>query len=186
MSDLIRSIIAQLDKTARLTLMIAMALIVSFPNAGIAQSTAMRMQNVVRKFVQQTGNDVVGHGSWIRGGQYRDVLTIDNIAKASDHDIRLVIPQNLGPEEAASRWRSSRQQLTRLINEEFGQNAKLVLEKTNLYPPNQLMAAVEDAEDATRLFVRNNQVPNLGYAQKVTSDIPAKFSEGLYGNGVQA
>lgn len=172
--------------TARLLLILAFVSIALLPNTSGAQSTAARMQNVVRKFVQQTGNDVVGLGSWIRGGQYRDVLTINNVAQASDHDLRLLIPQNLGPEEAASRWRTGRQQLIRLVNEEFGQDAKLVLQKTNLYPPSQLVAAVEDADDATRLFVRQNQVPNLGYSKQVTSDIPAKFTEGLYGDGAKA
>ncbi|MBS0202029.1 MAG: hypothetical protein JSS49_03955 [Planctomycetes bacterium] len=151
-----------------------------------SQSTAARMQNVVRRFVQQTGTDVVGLGSWIRGGQYRDVLSVENAAKASDHDLRIVLPQNVTADEAAAQWSKSRQQLIRLINEEFKGDAKVVLGKTNLYPPSQLLSAVEDAEDATRLFVRHNQVPNLGYSKQVTADIPPKFTEGLYGDGAKA
>jgi hypothetical protein len=72
------------------------------------------------------------------------------------------------------------------VNAEFGSDARLVLEKTNLYAPNQLMTAVQDTEDATRLFVRHNQVPNLGYQGDVTVDTPKKFTEGLYGDGAAA
>lgn len=186
MSHAINLMAARIGRSFGLTLFVMTVLSVAVHGTCEAQSTAVRMQNVVRKFVQQTGNDVVGLGSWIRGGQYRDVLTSGNAAKASDHDLRLLVPSNVGPEEAAMRWKNSRQQFIRLINEEFGQNAPAVLEKTNLYPPNQLMMAVEDAEDATRLFVRNNQVPNLGYSKVVDSSIPQKFTEGLYGNGAQA
>jgi hypothetical protein len=172
--------------TARLLLILAFVSIALLPNRSIAQSTAARMQNVVRKFVQQAGFDIVGVGSWIRGGEYRDVLKINKLAEASDHDLRLLIPQSHGAEEAASRWRSGRQQLIRLVNEEFGKDAPLVLQKTNLYPPSQLISAIEDADDVTRLFVRHNQVPNLGYSQQVTSKIPQKFTEGLYGDGAKA
>jgi hypothetical protein len=186
MSYVLKSIVARRGRSYGLTLLVLAAFSVFAHGTCEAQSTASRMLNVVRKFVQQTGNDVVGLGSWIRGGQYRDVLTVGDAVAASDHDLRLLVPPGVGPEEAALRWRNSRQQFIRLINEEFGQNAGKVLEKTNLYPPNQLLAAVEDAEDATRLFVRNNQVPNLGYSKAIDSNIPQKFTEGLYGNGAQA
>lgn len=94
------------------------------------------MQNVVRKFIQQTGNDVVEPGSWIRGGQYRDVLTAGNAVTASDHDLSLLVPPGVGPEEASLRWKNSRQQFIRLINEEFGQetpaeSSEVVMEPTS-------------------------------------------------------
>ncbi len=186
MFSVLNLMVARSGRSYGMTLLVLAALSVSVQETCEAQSTAVRMQNVVRKFVQQTGNDVVGLGSWIRGGQYRDVLTVGNAVTASDHDLRLLVPPGVGPEEAALRWKNSRQQFIRLINEEFGQNAPAVLKKTNLYPPNQLLMAVEDADDATRLFVRNNQVPNLGYAKAIDSSIPPKFTEGLYGDGAQA
>lgn len=153
---------------------------------GQGTSTASRMQNVVRKFVQQTGMDLVGLGSWIGTGNYRDVLTSNSPLTASDHDLRLVLPQNVGADEAAAKWKSARQQLIRFVNEEFKGDAGKVLEKTNLYAPNQVMAAVEDAEDATRVFVKYGDVPNLGYHGKVDTTSASKYAEGLYGDGAKA
>lgn len=173
---------------ARVFLTLACALTVLLPGTCIAESTATRMQKVVEKFVKQTGNEVVGLGSWIRGGQYRDVLTYGDIAKASDHDLRLVLQscpiENV--ELAAAKWAEGRKEFIRLVNKEFGSDAQRVLEKTNLYAPSQLMVAVQDTEDATRLFVQRKQVPNLGYHSEVTKKTPAKFTEGLYGDGAAA
>jgi hypothetical protein len=171
---------------ARVFLTLACALTVLLPGTCIAESTATRMQKVVEKFVKQTGNEVVGLGSWIRGGQYRDVLTFGDVAKASDHDLRLVLRNCSSENTAAVKWLEGRKEFIRLVNAEFGSDARLVLEKTNLYAPSQLMTAVQDTEDATRLFVRHNQVPNLGYQGAVTVDTPKKFTEGLFGDGAAA
>lgn len=90
MSHVIHLIAARIGRSCGLTLVALTVLNVTVQGTCGAQSTAVRMQNVVRKFVQQTGNDVVEPGSWIRGGRYRDVLTVGNAVVASDHDLRLL------------------------------------------------------------------------------------------------
>lgn len=153
---------------------------------GQLPSTAIRMQKVIRQFVKDTGIELVGVGSWITGGNYRDILETKNMITASDHDLRLILNGDFKTEEAIAKWKSARQQLIMHINKEFRSESSLVLAKTNLYAPNQAMTAVEDAEDAKALFVKYNEVPNLGYHGPVTAEAAKKQAEGLYGRGAKA
>lgn len=142
-----------------------------------SSSTAVRMQNVVMRFTQTTGNDMIGLGSWISGKKYSDVL----MGGTSDHDLRLLSNAQT-PAEAQRDWLRARQTLTDLIKKEFGQDADKVLRSVNLYPPNQLMTGVEDAGEALARFQKLGAVPNMGYSGDVAA-APAKFAEGLYGPG---
>lgn len=182
--------IARRVATQSFVVLLVVSCLVSRELAAQPASTASRMQNVVRKFVLETKMDVVGLGSWIGSGNYRDVLTSNLPAKASDHDLRLVIRPPLGKEigmdEAAAKWKSARKDLVRLIREEFKEDANMVLAKTNLYAPNQVMAAVEDAQDAGQVFIKYRQVPNLGYLGDINSKTVTKHAEGLFGEGAQA
>ena len=142
-----------------------------------AQSPHLRVQSVVRQFVETTGYEVIGLGSWIEGSSYN--------ALTSDHDLRLVLPKGAGA--ADRKWLEARQKLTELIKAEFGDDAASVLSRTNLYPPSQLMGAVDDIDDAARVFTKNGAVPNLGHSGPITRNTPIKeLSEGLYGEGSQA
>ncbi len=155
--------------------------------AGDAQSSAaraarataasagvnVRMQNVVRQFVAQSGQQVIGLGSWISGRNY---------TATSDHDMRLVVSGG-DPATALRQWQEARTRLRDLVRAEFGRDADRVLRTTNLYPPSQLMSGVENAADAVQRFRGLGQVPNLS-ATGVPRDA-ARFSEGLYGGGAR-
>lgn len=148
-----------------------------FAAQGFAQDTSMalRMQGVVKRFVQETGMQVIGLGSWISGKGY--------VTGVSDHDLRLLMPPGTNPETAQKMWASAQQHLRELIKQEFGGQAGKVLSRTNLYPPTQLMRGVLNPEDAMERFIRYKRVPNLGYTGPVTASTPARFAEGMYGVG---
>ncbi len=148
--------------------------------AGTAwgQADNLRIQHVVKNFVAETGHVIAGSGSWISGVGYA--------AGKSDHDLRLLMPQGTSSAQARGAWREARDGLVRAIRREFGDRADEILRKTNLYPPSQLMTAVEDAADASRVFVRAQQVPGLGHSGSVTPKTEFRFVEGLYGDGSQA
>ncbi|MCX7599780.1 MAG: hypothetical protein N2512_13065 [Armatimonadetes bacterium] len=144
---------------------------------GQDASLALRMQGVVKKFVQDTGMQIIGLGSWISGKGY--------VTGVSDHDLRLLMPPGTSPEAAQKTWAAAQQQLRELIKREFGGEAPKVLSRTNLYPPTQLMRGVLNPEDAMERFIKYRRVPNLGYTGAVTSSTPARFAEGMYGVGAE-
>ena len=141
-------------------------------------SIAPRMQEVVKRFVSETGYQVIGVGSWIRGTGYQP--------GRSDHDMRLLLPRGTSPQEAQRAWATAQQRLREMIKQEFGEQAQRILQRTNLYPPSQLMQGVESAEDALERFMRYQRVPNLGYTGPVGPNTPARLTEGLYGPGADA
>lgn len=141
-------------------------------------SQATRMQEVVRRFVQETGYEVIGLGSWISGKGYQPGI--------SDHDLRLLMPRGTNSLAASEAWATAQQRLTEIIREEFGQQAPGVLSRTNLYPPTQLMQGIQTTEDAIERFVQHQRVPNLGFSGQITSQIERRFVEGLYGPGADA
>ena len=136
----------------------------------------LRMQKVVRDFVAQSGYQVVGLGSWIEGKTY--------VPGTSDHDLRLILPP--GTKDPGGAWRRARETLVQLVRSEYGNEATRVLERTNLYAPSQMMSAVGNAEEALEVYVKAGQVPNLAYQGAVTTGTPAKYIEGLYGDGATA
>lgn len=140
--------------------------------------TNLRMQNVVKEFVARGGADVVGMGSWIRGN-YGELI--------SDHDMRLVMPQGTSESRAIEAWQQAKDDLARLIRSEFGDDAAQILNRTNLYPPSQLMSLVETSDEAMALFRRVQTVPSLGHSGAVTANTNlARYAEGLYGEGSKA
>ncbi len=141
-------------------------------------SIATRMQEVVRRFVLETGYQIIGVGSWIMGTGYQP--------GQSDHDMRLLLPRGTSPQEAQRAWATAQQRLREMIKQEFGEQAQRILQRTNLYPPSQLMQGVESAEDALERFMRYQRLPNLGYTGPVGPNTPARLTEGLYGPGADA
>ncbi|MGI5817307.1 MAG: hypothetical protein ACOX9R_04340 [Armatimonadota bacterium] len=138
------------------------------------QALDEQMQRVAKRFVEETGDSVMGVGSWMGSPRF-DPLN-------SDFDMRLVVGS--GNEQALrAKWEASRQTMTRLIREEFGAQAPDILSRTNLYPPQQLMRGVENTSDAVEHFQRLRSVPSLGHTGAVTPEAAAKYSEGLYGTG---
>lgn len=148
--------------------------LVAVPARG--QGLADQMHRVTMRFVEETGDSVLGVGSWIDKRRF--------VAGVSDFDMRLVVR---GTDERLLRaqWEASRQTMVRLIREEFGHQAPDILRRTNLYPPQQLMRGVVNTADALEAFQRFNTVPNLAHSGPVDSRTVARFSEGLYGTGAQ-
>lgn len=137
----------------------------------------VRMQKVLAQFVESTGNSVMGVGSWISGQGFN--------AATSDFDMRLVIGQGGTEAQQLARWQQARNQMANLIRQEFGDQAGNILNRTNLYAPNQLMKGVENAADAMERFQSLKTVPNLGHTGPVNAQTTAKYAEGLYGTGAQ-
>ena len=91
----------------------------------------VRMQKVLGKFVEATGYPVMGVGSWISGTNFSPTT--------SDFDMRLVWPGGGTEAQQLAHWQKARGQMINLIREEFGDQAGNILNRTNLYAPNQLM-----------------------------------------------
>lgn len=140
-----------------------------------AQGLHLRMQAVTARFVEQTGHQVLGVGSWIRGTGF-------NPAR-SDFDMKLVMHRGSSQVQMRTAWLESRRRMVRLIRQEFGPQANNVLLRTNLYPPGRLMTTVRNNADALGRYTELRQVPNLGHTGPVTSATPVKYTEGLYGQG---
>lgn len=165
-------------KRALILLVTLFSLSFAFISYGDEVSTAARMQEVVKRFVKETGYEVIGVGSWIKGSRYR--------LGVSDHDMRLLLPKDVSAQDAQKIWIKAQDRLREMIEKEFGSNAKKVLERTNLYPPSQLVRGLESVEDAMDLFARCKRVPNLGVSGSVSPDKLRKFAEGIYGRGAGA
>src|ERR1017187_8852991 len=129
--------------------------------------TNVRVQNVLKKLVASNNSEVVGLGSWISGKKYNDPLT----GGASDHDMRLLLPQGTAPENALEEWRATQAKLKEMVKAEFGKDADRVLSTINLYPPTQLVQGVEDGADAAERFIGLQTVPNLGYTGTVDASM---------------
>ncbi|MFA4016951.1 MAG: hypothetical protein RUDDFDWM_002063, partial [Candidatus Fervidibacterota bacterium] len=78
-------------------------------------SIAARMQEVLKRFVRETGYQVIGVGSWITGTGYQP--------GGSDHDMRLLLPRGTSPQEAQRAWATAQQRLREMIKQEFGEQA---------------------------------------------------------------
>lgn len=146
-----------------------------------ASSTAIRMHRVVETFVERTGHEILGVGSWISGKGYSDAL--NTVGRVSDHDMRLLLPRGTPPGAARDAWVAGRRELIGLIRNEFGKDAGRILAQTNLYPPTQLVQGVENATDVMDVFVENQMVPNLAHEGTITENTAGRFVEGLYGPG---
>lgn len=160
-------------------------LFVRAPECAAQLSVPQRVQKVVKEFTVQTGQEVIGLGSWTGAGTNYKL-------GVSDHDMRLVVPRKAteSAEEYSARcakeWVESRETLRTMLKREFGDQAGLVLKKTNLYAPSELVTHVRNADDAADVFQFFNSVPTLSHQGKVDRATAKQFSEGLWGEGSKA
>ncbi|MBU1749737.1 MAG: hypothetical protein KKA73_18795 [Chloroflexi bacterium] len=112
--------------------------------SAFAQAPNLRMQRVLARFVEQTGYPMMGVGSWISGKGFD--------AATSDFDMRMVWPGGGTRAQQLADWRAARTEMISLIKREFGDEAGSILQRTNLYAPNQLMRGVENSADALERF----------------------------------
>ncbi len=127
------------------------------------------MQEVIKNFVELTGDRIVGSGSWIKGSTFEPGV--------SDFDMRL-LTRSGDPAIQIQKWKESQGKLVELIQKKFGSRANAILTRTNLYPPDQMMFGVEDQSEAAARFAEWRRMPNLKKGGKFTS---ANDIEGLWG-----
>ena len=153
------------------------------------------MSEITRKLSAQ-GFKLSGSGSWIgrgfEGKSFRDPLNPQwAIKTASDFDMTLLTPAGTPPDVAAAQWRDAKKALTELVTEQFkgdpAAGAK-ILDKINMYPPDQLMVGVKSNAEALERCAKYGAVPKLNYSGPLTG--PGLDADdlvgGVYGEGAQA
>lgn len=159
-------------------LLVCACLALLAPHAPAQAPTNTRVMDVVKRTVGESGQSIIGLGSWVSGKKYGDPLK----GGASDHDMRLLLPKGTKPEDALKQWQTVRQKLVTAMKKEFGDEAGKVLATVNLYPPTQLMTDVESPADALETFRRLGVSPKLSFTGPAAA-IPPDAAEGLYGAG---
>jgi hypothetical protein len=136
------------------------------------------IENSIKKTVAETGTEVIGQGSWITKTKYKGPLS----GGTSDHDMRIILSDELDQEELIEKWTKTQESLKNNIksigkaNNLSDDQIKKLLDNTNVYPPNQLMTGIENEKDAIEAFKKYKAKPNLG----------GKNVEGLFGEGSTA
>ena len=154
--------------------MLLVALAASLTGAP-AWSQSIPTNNMVRfaslKALERLGDpsvEIITQGSWNKLQGYNDPRFPQMIGGASDHDMRVFLRGEKVPAaKALDTWKKYRQ----LVEEELGQlvtrgvlraDELLVVRRSiNIYPPEQLMASVNSAEDAMGVFQSSRTFPNL-------------------------
>ena len=116
------------------------------------------------------GQALTGLGSWVKvGAKYRDPLArtesgaYEFLHDASDHDLRLVLPEGTSEEEALKIYQEVRSQIASRVRASFGNEADRMLQSINVYLPEQLMEGVESQAEALRRLDELGVItPNLG------------------------
>jgi hypothetical protein len=122
------------------------------------------MHDATKDAVKSTGVEAIGVGSWTSQKKYKGPLT----GGSSDHDMRVVMTGQTDAGELAANWKRFQTSLKDNIRS-AGKARGLsdveinkLINSTNVYPPDQLVAGVESAADAQRLFTRTGTKPSLG------------------------
>ncbi|MBU4565529.1 MAG: hypothetical protein KMY53_10730 [Desulfarculus sp.] len=126
------------------------------------------VDRAVEAYVQRTGNQVVGMGSWIKGTTYRNPLTSPD---PSDHDMTPLF-KSKDPLVLEQQWKSMQSELRESIEKGLRQakpgitrqEVDKVMRSVNVYPPESLVADVVDEKEAMERFSRMKAKPNLGGA----------------------
>ncbi|OPY06042.1 MAG: hypothetical protein A4E67_01659 [Syntrophaceae bacterium PtaB.Bin038] len=135
------------------------------------------MNDAVKQTVRQTGTEAAGVGSWISRQKYRGPLT----GGTSDHDMRVVLTGETDEAKMVQKWKDFQGSLKSNIRAagtarglSQAEIDKLV-GSTNVYPPSQVMAGVENADEAVAKFKSLKAAPSLGNEP----------IEGLWGKGAK-
>ncbi|MEI6667688.1 MAG: hypothetical protein WCP29_05990 [Acidobacteriota bacterium] len=148
------------------------------PRLAAPDRQALDLMNAaVERTVQETGVEVIEVGSWVRGTGYKGPLN----GGSSDHDMRIVMTGEAEGAALSQKWKNFQAKLKENIVT-WGEAKRLradqiqaLINKTNVYPPIQLMQTVENITDAKRVFAKAGATPNLGNAPV----------EGIWGKGSQ-
>jgi len=157
--------------------------------------SADMVEGIIEEFISTSGTtdmEIIGQGSFIKKSGFRDPL----LGGSSDFDMRIRLKNpNVSSEEAARRWVEVQNRIRQIVRKKFGNMtflvngkpvnaAEAILQKINVYPPQQLMKGITSKSQAYALFKGKGVVPNLGYeAGNVTDDILEEAAEGIWGSG---
>ncbi|MEW5820107.1 MAG: hypothetical protein AB1782_07930 [Cyanobacteriota bacterium] len=131
--------------------------------------TNEQIQSFIKDYLRSQGKSkypvkVVGLGSWITNSNYRDPLNLDAGKLPSDHDLRLIIPDDMPQDQAIKKWKEFQNFLRKKIASNYsGDQMKTVLNSVTVYPPNQLIENISNNAEAVDHF--NNVLkgkPNIG------------------------
>ena len=162
---------------------IVLALLLSLSPGALAAPAAKDkvaldvMNDAVKQTVKKTGTEAAGVGSWISRQKYQGPLT----GGTSDHDMRVVLTGETDEAKMVQKWKDFQGSLKKNI-EAAGRQRGLsqaeidkLVNSTNVYPPHQVMAGVENADEAAAKFKSLEAAPSLGN----------KTIEGLWGKGAK-
>ena len=167
--------------------------------AAAADTPPLKSDLIMSEITRQLsakGFKVAGSGSWIgrgfEGKSFRDPLSYKGLKSASDFDMTLLSPAGTPPDVAAAHWRDARKAMTELVMKRVQRGprgaAEKILEKINIYPPDQLMAGVKSNAEALERCAKYGAVPKLNYSGPLTG--PGLDADdlvgGVYGEGAQA
>ena len=162
--------------------MLALLLVTGLAGLAGADQPAVDPRPIIEKLVEEwvssQGNQsikVVGLGSWIKGGAYRNPLEFP--ADPSDHDMTLVMDSD-DPGLMRKKWQEFQGFMQRRLRDKLPQEqAGQVLKSVNIYPPDQLTDDIIDQADAVAKYEalagKAGGTPNLG----------GEPVEGLWGGG---
>ncbi|MCI0487348.1 MAG: tetratricopeptide repeat protein [Blastocatellia bacterium] len=135
--------------------------------------TRRDVAEIVAETVRETNARIVTVGSWVSGTKYNDPL----LGGVSDHDMRLVMT-GTSEDAAMASWRNVRSTIVQKVRARFKDpaTADQVLKSINLYPPDEILAGIDDADEALLKMKNLGVNPNLG----------DEVVEGLWGKGSKA
>lgn len=185
-------------RIAAISLALAMALCLLTPVPAGAQAPppplARNIHQVVTDVIARHPElSMLGAGSHVQGGcSYKSVLDVDDVAQASDHDFTLLVKDKHG-KRAAAYWRQVKNEMRQMIRQRapaWGvppDRVEDVLRTVNVYPPDALMAGVENQAEAAARFRELGAAPGLADDAAAMSDAALLHaSEGIYGQGADA
>lgn len=138
----------------------------NFTGEVLAQNQ-MQTKDYIKKIIQEyiaikagKNTKIIGCGSWISGGKYKDPLTYYG-KEPSDHDMRIFVSKGTSDADALKEWEQAKDWIKNRIRQEYGKNADEIVKSVNIYPPDQLLKDVDSLDDAKKVF-NKGRTPNLG------------------------
>lgn len=161
---------------------VAFCLLTVWTGAALAGQTVVDprpiIEELIKEYVKKRGDHgikVVGLGSWIKGGKYRNPLL--NPADPSDHDMTLFMDSD-DTAKMQKEWRNFQNYMKRGLEDKIpAKDAKAVLKSVNIYPPDQLTDDIIDQSDAVAKYQKLAGTPGG------TPNLGGEPVEGIWGSG---
>jgi len=145
----------------------------------------VKVRNAIKEAVQGSSSniEVAIFGSHVDGKNFLSPLKKGG---SSDFDMRLVF-KNISPDDAESvrQWKVFREKLREALAKQYPDQGEFskILNKTNVYPPEELMKGVAGRKDAFQRFKDLDVSPKLSHqsAAGMTEKTFPELGGGLYG-----